>query len=90
MRIWFSTYSTTPALNPTPVINPSTLAADMYGIVRVFADDRLVYQREIRTPGELFRLPSGFKAMWWQIEIEARVQINNVETATTAKELSGV
>lgn len=90
MRIWFSTYSTTPALNPTPVINPSTLAADMYGIVRVFADDRLVYQREIRTPGELFRLPSGFKAMWWQIEIEARIQINNVEVATTAKELSGV
>lgn len=90
MRIWFSTYSTTPALNPTPVVNPTTLAADMYGIVRVYADSRLVYSRELRTSGELFRLPSGFKAMFWQVEIEGRVQINNIEMATTAKELSGV
>jgi hypothetical protein len=90
MRIWFKTYSTTPALNPVPVINPTTLAADMYGIVRVYADDRLVYSREIRTSGELFRLPSGFKATWWQVEIESRVQIHNIETATAAKELASV
>lgn len=90
MRIWFSTFTDTPTLNPVQVVNPSTLASDMYGIVRVWADDRLVYQREIRTSGDLFRLPSGFKATWWQIEIEGRVQINNVEIATSAKELMSV
>lgn len=90
MRIWFKTYSTTPALNPVPVVSPTTLAADMYGIVRVYADDRLVYSRELRTSGEFFRLPSGFKATWWQVEIEARVQIHNIEMATAAKELGSV
>lgn len=90
MRVWFSTYSTTPTLNPVPVVNPTTLTSNMYGIVRVYADDRLVYSREIRTSGEFFRLPSGFKATWWQVEIESRVQINNIEVATSAKELAGV
>lgn len=90
MRIWFSTFDDTPTLNPVQVINPSTLNADMYGIVRVYADDRLVYQREIRQSGDFFRMPSGFKAQWWQVEIESRVQINNVEVATSAKELLSV
>ena len=90
MRVWFSTFDDTPELNPVPVINPTTMAADMWGIVRVYADDRLVYQRELRKSGELFRLPSGFKATWWQVEIEARIQVNNIEVATAAKELAGV
>jgi len=90
MRVWFSTYPTTPTLNPVPVINPASLASDMWGIVRVYADDRLVYTREIRSSGEFFRLPSGFRATFWQIEVEARVQINNIEVATTAKELMSV
>jgi hypothetical protein len=90
MRVWFQTFTDTPTLNPVPVINPSTLAADMYGIVRVYADDRLVYQRELRTSGEFFRLPSGFKATWWQVEIESRILLNNIEVATAAKELMSV
>lgn len=90
MRVRFSTYADTPTLNPIPVVNPTTLASNMWGIVRVYADDRLVYSRELRVSNELFRLPSGFKATWWQIEVEARVQVNNVEVATAAKELISV
>lgn len=90
MRIWFDTFSDTPELNPVPVVSPTTLQPDMYGIVRVYADGVLRLSREIRTTGEFIRLPSGFKAQYWQIEIEGRVQINEVEVATTAKELMSV
>lgn len=91
MRVYFSTFSTTPALNPVPNTNlVQTLASDQYGLVRVYADGVLRYCREIRNSGEFFRLPSGFKASFWEFEIEARVQITNFEVATSAKELNTV
>ena len=46
--------------------------------------------RELRVDGELMRLPSGFKAATYQIEIEARVKIISVEMSTSAKELINV
>ena len=55
--------------------------------MRVYADDRLVMTREIRKSGELMRLPSGFKADYWQIEFETVVRINSVQFATSVKEL---
>jgi len=58
-----------------------------YGLLRVYADDRLVMTRELRTSGELMRLPSGFKADYWQIELETIVKINSVQFATSVKEL---
>jgi len=67
-----------------------SLASDQYGLLRIYADDELVATREIRTSGEMFRLPSGFKASFWQFEIEARVHVTNVQLATSAKELAGV
>jgi hypothetical protein len=73
-----------------PVRNTSenqTLQSDQYGIVRVYADNRLVMTRELRTSGELMRLPAGFKADYWQIEFETRVRINSVQLATSVKEL---
>lgn len=88
MRIWFNTFPDTPEQNPVRNTSPEqTLAPDQYGIVRVYADDRLVMTREIRINGELMRLPSGFKAQYWQIEFEARVKITQLELSTTAKEL---
>ena len=88
MRIYFSTFSDTPTLNPVPNTNPvQTLAADQWGLARLYADGVLCFTRELRKSGDLFRLPSGFKATFWQVEIEARVQINSVEIATSAKEL---
>ena len=58
-----------------------------YGVVRVYADDRLIMTRELRTSGELMRLPSGFKADYWQIEFETVVKISSVQFATSIKEL---
>lgn len=91
MRVYFATLPETPALNP--VANTSlvqTLAADQWGLVRVYADGVLRFTRELRNSGDLFRLPSGFKATLWQIEVEARVRINSIEFATSAKELINV
>jgi len=66
------------------------LYPDQLGIVRVYADGVLRFSREILTSGVFFRLPSGFKATGWQIEIEARVKIESVEIAETARELGSV
>lgn len=91
MRVWFDTYPDSPNLNP--VRNTSlvqTLQADQLGLVRVYADGNLVMTRELREDGEFMRLPSGFKAAIYQVEIEARVRINSVELSTSAKELMNV
>jgi hypothetical protein len=38
----------------------------------------------------MLRVQSGFKAEFWQWEIEARVNISNLQVATNARELGGV
>lgn len=91
LRVWFDTFPDSPELNPvrnTALVQ--TLADDQYGLVRVYADDRLVMTRELRTDGEFMRTPSGFKATYWKVEIEARVKITSIEMATVAKELANV
>jgi len=49
-----------------------------------------VFTRNLRNTREIFRLPSGFKAFNWQVEIVARVPIHSIELATTMRELTGV
>lgn len=88
MRVYFSSYSFSPELNPVRNVSQGQgLNADQWGVVRVYADGRLVVVRELRTSGEIFKLPSGFKGTYWEIEIEARIEVFSVEMATTAKEL---
>lgn len=65
------------------VFNPAT----QYAVIRIYADGKLVSARELRVPGELHRLPTGFKASFWQIEIEARVKLKSFQMATSVKEL---
>lgn len=60
------------------------------GIVRVYADGRLVMTRELVVPGEQWRMPSGFKADFWQFEVESGVEIFSLQAATSAKELENV
>lgn len=67
-----------------------TLQANQYGLVRLYADGTLVMTRELRTSGELMRIPSGFKADFWQFEFEARVDVLSLQFATSAKELASV
>lgn len=91
MRVWFDLNGTEPTLNPVPDLTlVQALKADQWGIVRVYADNQLVYTNELRTAGQLMRLPSGFKAQYYQIEIEARVEVSKIEVASTVKELASV
>ena len=60
------------------------------GVVRVYADYRLVMERALVKNGEQWRLPSGFRADFWQWEIEAAVEIQNFQAATSATELQTV
>lgn len=91
MRVWFDVPADAPTQNPVRNVDlEQTLAADQYGLVRVYADGRLVMCRELRTSGELFRIPSGFKAEFWQFEVEARVKVTNIQGAASVKELMSV
>jgi hypothetical protein len=91
MKVYFETLATTPeqAAERNNDLEQE-LAADQYGLVRVYADGVLRMTRELRTSGELMRLPSGFKAEFWQLEFESRVDILSVQMATSVKELSRV
>lgn len=66
------------------------LLSDQWGIFKAYADGVLVMVRELRRSGTQFRLPSGFKADFWQFEVEARVQVDVIQVATSSKELAGV
>jgi hypothetical protein len=89
LRVYFDVPVWAPALNPVrDVTEDQTFdEADQYGLIRVYADDRLVMTRELRSSGELMRLPSGFKADYWQVELETVIRVNSVQMATSAKEL---
>lgn len=80
-------FALAPARNVAPV---QALAANQYGLIRVYASSRLVMTRELRVSGELMRVPGGFKDEEWQIEIEARVKVTNIQGATTVKELAKI
>lgn len=106
MRVFFTVPPNTPdpttvPRNEAPKSDPSwqTLSPTQYGIVRVYADVddgsgdgtmQLVTCREIRRNGELLRIESGFKAENWQFEFTGRVNISNMQIATSAKELARV
>lgn len=66
------------------------LKPDQYALFKVYADDVHVYTKELRESGEIFRLPSGFKAQNWQFEIEGRVTVRSIEIASTVRELQSV
>ena len=54
---------------------------------RFYADGRMIYQRQIDTSGNQFRLPSGYKSDFVQWEVEGQLEIFNVQFATSAREL---
>jgi hypothetical protein len=89
IRIYFEIPTWAPFQNPVRDTTEGQAfdRTDQYGLVRVYADDRLIMTRELRTSGELMRLPSGFKADYWQIEIETILRINSIQFATSVKEL---
>ncbi len=96
IKVYFSVPPGSPTQNAVRKIDATAdpsweiLDSDRYGIIRVYADDRLVTVREIRSSGELLRIISGYKYETWQFEIEGRVLISNVQIATSVKELASV
>lgn len=75
-----------PNYDPNQVFDPDTQKA----VVRIYADNRLVLTHELRVSGELHRIPSGFQAEFWRVELEAKVKIKSFQMATSVKELSNV
>lgn len=91
MRVYFREYPNQPEQDSVQDFStPQTLKDGQWGLVRVYADGVLRFTRELRKSGEFFRLPSGFKATFWEVEVEARVRLNSIEMATSAKELMNV
>jgi len=46
--------------------------------------------RELRKNGQIMRLPSDYKAENWQVEVLSRVNISNIQVATSIGELAKV
>jgi hypothetical protein len=92
LRVYFELPPWAPAsINPVRATDlVQTLQPNQYGLVRVFANGVLVMCRELRVSGELMKLPSGFKADYWQVGVEANVNVMSVQMATSDKELRKV
>ena len=58
-------------------------------ILRVYADDVLVYENYI-TRREPLRLPSGFKADHWHFELEGNKSVKYLKVAQTGRELKTI
>lgn len=90
-RVFFTVPPGTPQQGTRNTSDPQpTLGPTQYGIIRFFADGNLLTTREIWESGELIRIYSSTKVEQWQIEIEGRVDIDNVQVATTVKELGEI
>jgi hypothetical protein len=88
VRAFFTIPPGTPAQGVIDEADPQpTLAANQYGIMRVYADGDLYCTREIRKSGALLRIYSSTKVEQWQFEFETRVNITNVQIGTSVREL---
>lgn len=50
----------------------------------------LRFQETMTRSGQMFRLPSGFKALYWQFEVEGDLTITAIHAASSARELRRV
>lgn len=88
IKVWFTVPDSTPPQVDRNTNDPqATLSPNQYGIVRVYADGDLWTTRELRKSGELLRIYSGIKVEQWQFEVEGRINISNLQIATSVKEL---
>jgi hypothetical protein len=79
----------------TPAITPSTVPS----YFRVFAGATaseladglpLRFEQEMTQSGQMFRLPSGYKALYYQFEVAGEVMVDAIHCAQTAHELRQV
>lgn len=91
VKVYYTIPRNTPEQSPVRNVAPDqTLAEGQHLLLRIYADGKLVVTREVRESGELLRIPSGFKADFWQLELEGRVNVVAAHMASTAKELRNV
>jgi len=102
MKVFFSVPPNTPVQNEERLEEDADdpawdeLPEDRYGYIKTYADTngngtyRLMDCREIRKPGEVLRIVDGFKADNWIWQIEARVQISDVQIGTSVKDLGQI
>jgi len=79
-----------PAAIETLVEFPALPAGSTYGVVRVYGDGVLKHTKNLTASGEIIRLPSGFKADFWQLEFETYLNIYSVQVGTSVKALRSV
>ncbi len=72
-------------IGASPLVGDVQLVRDQIGI-RIWADGTLRYDRQI-TSNDIQRLPSGFKADKWQIELTTAQNVYSFKMAGTGKEL---
>jgi len=65
------------------------LTVPEYGTLKIYADGRLCVTHNLLVSGQLMRVPSGFKADYWQLEFNTQLQIMNVQLGTSVKALMG-
>jgi hypothetical protein len=94
MRVFFNIPATTPTQNAYRKEDPTDdaswledLPEDRYAYLFVYCDSVLVTVREVRNNREAMRILSGFKGDHWQFEIVSRVEITEVQIATSMKQL---
>jgi len=78
---------------------PDASVANEPTYFRVFAAEKattnnaglpMVFQQKMKKPGEMFRLPSGFKAQYYQFEVEGYAVIDGIHVAQTAHMLRAI
>lgn len=101
-----ASYNTAPLDGTTPPGNPTADPWPFwYGVVGgaddgdlppgpvceliVFANNAIVFRRLVES-GVVYRLPAGFKAELWQVQVRSRVPVLNIQIAETGKELARV
>jgi len=60
------------------------------GVVRVYGDGVLRYERDFRNSGDVLRLPAGYKATYWEIEVQSAQPVYSIEVSTSMMELGSV
>lgn len=78
-------------VDPWALTSLALLPVDVTGQLKLYADRVLVWTRNFASvTAELMRLPSGYKAEIFQLEIVARVRVDSVQLATNVKDLQTV
>lgn len=93
MKVYFDAIpanSQSLAVDAWAVASLALLPLDVKAQIKIYADRVLVFTKNVLVTGDLMRLPSGFKASIWQLEVIGRVRIDSIEVASTVKELETV